>query len=85
VRGTHGARNFGTALVALGILMLVIGIIYHVRFMLGLRAMRHAMTADGLIHGESGFPPSFTLITALILLFIGIAAIMSMLFNVGLF
>jgi putative membrane protein len=85
VRGTHGARNFGTALVALGILMLVIGIIYHVRFMLGLRAMRSAMTADGLIHGESGFPPSFTLITALILLFIGIAAIMSMLFNVGLF
>ena len=85
VRGTHAARDFGIALVALGILMLVIGIVYHVQFMLGLRAMRRAMTADGLIHGESVFPPSFILITAVILLFIGIAAIVSMLFNVGLF
>ena len=65
--------------------MLVIGIVYHVQFMLGLRAMRRTMTADGLIHGESRFPPSFILVTALILLFVGIAAIMSMLFNVGLF
>ena len=77
------ARSFGVALVALGIVMLVIGIVYHVQFMLGLRAMRHAMTADGLIHGESRFPPSLTLITALILLVIGVAAIVSMVFNVG--
>src|SRR5208283_6245952 len=28
------ARNFGLALVALGILMLVVGIIYHIQFML---------------------------------------------------
>ena len=36
---THAgaARNFGIALVSLGILMLVVGIIYHVQFMLGLR------------------------------------------------
>ena len=41
------------------------------------------MNADGLIHGESQFPVSLTLITAVILLLIGIAAIVSMVFNVG--
>jgi putative membrane protein len=79
----HAARNFGVALVLLGIAMLVIGIVYHVQFMLGLRGMRHQMTQDGLVHGESGFPPSLTLITATILLLIGVAAIVSMLFDVG--
>jgi putative membrane protein len=77
------ARNFGVALVALGIAMLVIGIVYHVQFMLGLREERQAMTAAGLVHGESKFPPSLTLITAVILLLIGIAAIVSMVFQVG--
>jgi putative membrane protein len=81
--GAGPARNFGIALVALGIGMLVIGIIYHVRFMLGLRVERDAMKAGGLIHGESSFPPSLTLITACVLLLIGIAAIVSMLFQIG--
>lgn len=77
------ARNFGVALVGLGIVMLVIGIIYHVQFMLGLRRERQAMKAAGLIHGESHFPPSFTLITAVVLLLIGISAIVSMTLQVG--
>ena len=51
--------------------------------MLGLREERKAMTAAGLIHGESQFPASLTLITALILLLIGVAAIVSMVFQVG--
>jgi putative membrane protein len=76
-------RNFGVALVALGIAMLVIGIVYHVQFMLGLRHERAAMTAAGLVHGESHFPVSLTLITAIVLLVIGVAAIMSMVFQVG--
>ena len=81
--GTRPALHFGVALVALGIAMLVIGSIYHIQFMLGLRAERKEMTAEGLIHGESRFPPSFTLITAAVLFVIGVAAIMSMLFQVG--
>ena len=82
---THGApaRNFGVTLVALGILMLVGGIIYHVQFMLHLREERAALAADGLVHAQSKFPVSLTLITAALLLFIGIAAIVSMLFRVG--
>jgi putative membrane protein len=82
---THAAsgRNFGVALVLLGILMLVGGIIYHVQFMMGLRHQREAMKADGLVHAESSYPISLTLITALILLVIGVAAIVSMVFEVG--
>ena len=37
----------------------------------------------GLIHGETGFPVSLTLITALLLLAVGVAAIASMEFQIG--
>lgn len=80
VSGAYAPRNFGIALVALGIGMLVLGIIYHVQFMLGLRKTREEMAAGGLIHGQSIFPTSLTLITALILLAIGVAAIVNMVF-----
>ena len=76
-------RNFGLALVGLGIVMLVLGIVYHVQFMIGLRHLRESMREEGLIHGESGFPVSMILITALILLVIGVGAIMSMAFHIG--
>ncbi|UVF21618.1 DUF202 domain-containing protein [Microvirga terrae] len=76
-------RNFGVALVLLGIAMLVTGIVYHVQFMVGLRQERKVMTEYGLIHGESHFPVSLTLITAIVLLIIGVAAVISMLFQVG--
>ncbi|GAB3766447.1 hypothetical protein GCM10028796_25680 [Ramlibacter monticola] len=83
IRNVNAPRNFGTALVSLGILMLAIGIVYHVQFMLGLRRIRSEMKAAGLVHGESGFPPSFTLVTALILLLVGLFAIVSMVFHIG--
>jgi uncharacterized membrane protein YidH (DUF202 family) len=76
-------RNFGIALVSLGILMLVVGIIYHLQFMYGLREVRNEMTAERLIHGESKFPPSLTLITAVVLLLIGVFAIISMIYQIG--
>jgi putative membrane protein len=76
-------RNFGVALVGLGVLMLILGIIYHLRFMLGLRRLRKSMSDDGLIHSETAFPVSLTLITAVLLLTIGLTAILSMEFNIG--
>ena len=76
---THAARNFGVTLVGLGIVMLLLGIGYHAQFMLELRRTREDMVDQGLIHGHSHFPPSMTLITAVLLLCIGIAAIGSML------
>jgi putative membrane protein len=74
----NAPRNFGLALVSLGIGMLVLGIIYQLLFMTGLRKTREDMKAEGLIHGESIFPPSLTLVTALLLLVIGIGAVISM-------
>jgi len=76
-------RNFGVTLVGIGIVMLVLGIIYHVQFMIGLRREREAMREAGLIHAESGFPPSMTLITAVILLIVGVIAIVSMISQAG--
>ncbi|MET0986050.1 MAG: DUF202 domain-containing protein [Steroidobacteraceae bacterium] len=82
--GSGGStKNFGITLVVLGIVMLVLGIAYHVQFMLGLRHERQRMKASGLIHGESKFPPSLTLITAIALLCFGIAAMVSMLYRTG--
>lgn len=77
------ARNFGLALVALGIVMLALGIVYHLMFMIGLRHERENMKAAGLVHAESHFPASLTLLTALVLLLIGFGAIVSMVFHVG--
>lgn len=76
-------RRFGVALVLLGIAMLVMGIAYHALFMRELRAVRHEMTDEALIRGETRFPPSLTLITAVILLLIGVAAVVSMISHVG--
>ncbi len=83
IKKVAAPRNFGLALVALGIVMLVLGIGYHVQFMLGLRRLRESMRAEGLVHGETVFPVSLTLVTALVLLLIGVAAILSMAFRIG--
>jgi uncharacterized membrane protein YidH (DUF202 family) len=82
---THSGppRNFGIALVLIGILMLAVGIVYHVQFMLGLRDERAQMHAADLIHAESKFPPSLTLMVAVLLLILGLFAIVSMVFQVG--
>jgi len=80
---SRAPRNFGIALVALGIAMLVLGIVYHAQFMRELRVERQRMMAEGLVHGESSYPVSMTLIVAVLLLLLGLLAIVSMVFNVG--
>ena len=83
LKGAAPVRNFGESLVLLGIGMLILGIIYHVRFMLGLRRERATMKAEQLVHAESGFPTSLVLIVAVLLLLIGVAAALSMIGHVG--
>jgi putative membrane protein len=83
IKSAVAARTFGQALVLLGSLMLGLGIAYHLQFMVGLRRERAQMKADGLVHGESAFPVSLTLITAVALFVIGLLATASMLFNIG--
>jgi putative membrane protein len=76
-------RHFGLALVVLGVVMLILGMLYHIQFMFGLRRLRQSMRDDGLIHGETVFPVSLTLITAFLLLAVGIAAIVGMEFQIA--
>lgn len=79
----HAPRNFGVALVALGLVLLTLGIIYHVRYMQGLRAERALMIREGLVHGESHYPISLTLITAGLLWLLGLLAIAGMTFQLA--
>jgi putative membrane protein len=83
LKGVAPSRNFGVALVWLGIVMLILGITYHVLFMLGLRDQRAQMKLAGLVHAESKFPTSLVLITALALLLIGFFAVASMYLHIG--
>ena len=83
LRRAQAPRNFGVALVLLGLLTLAVGIVYHVNFMRELRRQRTEMKNQGLIHGESAFPVSQTLMIALALFALGFLAIVSMVFSVG--
>ena len=83
IRNAGAGRNFGFSLVVLGVGMMILGIIYHLRFMYGLRIQREEMTEEGLIHGQSNFPVSQTLIIAVFLLLLGLMAIASMVFDIG--
>jgi len=74
---SRAPRNFGVSLIYLGIGMVVVGILFHIQFMVGLRRLRADLRHEGLIHGESHFPPSFTLLVAILLLLLGIAAAVS--------
>jgi putative membrane protein len=75
--GSGEMRLFSAILVLLGIIMLVLGIAFHLAFMRGLRRERSAMKRAGLVHGESRFPVSLTLIVAILLLLLGIFALAS--------
>ncbi|MGH7619024.1 MAG: YidH family protein [Gemmatimonadaceae bacterium] len=83
VTHSRAPRTFGATLVYLGVGMVLVGIVFHVQFMLGLRRLRADMADEGLIHAQSEFPVSYTLLIAICLLFIGIAAIVSVAFHAG--
>jgi putative membrane protein len=76
-------RNFGIALVILGVAMLTLGIWDHVAFMINLRKKRRQFMESRLIEGDDRFPISTTLIVAAALLLIGLVAITGMVFRAG--
>ena len=80
---TRSPRDFGVALIALGVATLALGIVSHVKFMLGVRAERQQLIGDRLIHGESAYPVSISLIVAVLLLGIGLLAIASVALSIG--
>lgn len=79
----NAPRRFGTALVVLGIALLVGGIGYHVSYMVELRRLRAAMKAEGALYAETTFPVSLSLLVAVLLLVLGLVAVASMAFDVG--
>ena len=83
LRSNAAPRRFGEALVFLGIAMLILGIGYHIAFMIELRRRREQLKRDALVHAERGFPASLTLIVAIVLLAIGVLAGVSMTLNAG--
>jgi len=83
VQPSHASRHFGLALVYLGVMMVAVGIGFHIHFMYELRRTRAEAKREGLIYAESKFPGSYTLGVAFLLLLLGISAITSLVFNVG--
>jgi|SRR5580698_8803494 putative membrane protein len=83
LKNSNSARNFGESLVYLGIGMLVVGIGYHLAFMYTLRRERNNLKESGLVHGDSPFPASLTLLVAIVLLVIGVAAVIAMVTGTG--
>jgi putative membrane protein len=79
----HAPARFGIALVTLGVLFLVLGIAAHVHYMLSLRRQRAAMVAEKLIHGETPYPLSLTLVMSVLLLLVGLTAIAGMVMRAG--
>ena len=83
VGSSRAPRNFGVSLIYLGVGMVIVGILFHLQFMVGLRKLRESMKRDGLIHAESHFPPSFTLVVAVLLLLLGVGALLNLKSHTG--
>ena len=79
----HAPRNFGLALIALGVVILTVGIGYHLAFMRELRNERGHLAEEGLIRAQTHFPVSYTLIVAVLLLLLGVTAIADAVFHFG--
>jgi len=74
----HAPRNFGMAMVILGIVLLAMGIWQNVDFLRHLRATREEMREEGLIFGESKFPVSVSQAAAILVLLLGLYAVFMM-------
>jgi len=83
IKGEGAPRDFGAALVLIGILLLAGGIGYHVVYMRQLRQERANLAREQLIHAESAYPYSLSLLTAIVLLLLGIVAMAGVGFGVG--
>lgn len=80
IESAAAPRNFGVALIILGILILCGGIWRHVQFAIELRHSRAEMIGEGLIHGQTRYPVSVTMVVATLLALLGLAAIASIVF-----
>jgi putative membrane protein len=75
--------RFALTMIILGVLLLTLGIANHYRYMMSMRAQRDAFIAEGLLPPREDFPVSLTLITAFLLVLVGIGAGLSIIFRAG--
>jgi putative membrane protein len=75
--------RFGLALVFIGVLVLLLGTLYHYRYTVQLRRQRREFIERGYLPGTSSFPLSMSLLTSFLLLLVGLAAILSIMLRVG--
>lgn len=75
--------RFALTMIFLGVLLLILGIANHYRYMMAMRGQRDVFIADGLLPPREDFPVSLTLITAFLLVLIGLAAGLSIIFRSG--
>ena len=83
IKGAGASRGFGGTLVGIGILLLVGGIVYHVLYMTQLRQERTRLAQQQLIHAQSPYPFSLSLLTAVVLLALGVVALLGVSSGVG--
>ena len=83
IKGAGASRGFGGTLVGIGILLLVGGIVYHVLYMTQLGQERTRLAQQQLIHAQSPYPFSLSLLTAVVLLALGVVALLGVSSGVG--
>ena len=83
IRSAGAPRDFGAALLILGVLLLIGGIVHHIRFAMELRHTRGVMKLGGLVHADSRFPVSITFLVAVALLVIGLWAGLSIVLDIA--
>ena len=75
--------RFGLALVFIGVLVLLVGALYHYTYLIELRRQRAEFIERGYLRGKSAFPISMSLVTSFLLLLVGLAAGLSIMLRVG--
>ena len=81
----HAPRNLGLALIALGVLLLVLGLVNHLHSAADLRARRGRLVALGLLRHAEPLRPSTIAVIAALLLVVGVTAFANIVFHNGLF
>jgi putative membrane protein len=73
----HAARRLGAALLALGLILLVLGIGAHLRVQRELTRRRKRLFDMGLVHSQTEYRSTPTFVVALLLLLVGLVALAS--------
>jgi putative membrane protein len=80
--GSRAPRQFGLALMFIGICMLIIGVWRHMRFAASVRRAYALLVEDNLVPNRAEPPNSFNLFLAIGLFFIAFSAFINMMFEI---